>query len=127
MRNALRAAREAAMVLHCLTDPGPDVIIADEGHLLKNNTAALTKALRRTQTVRRVILTGTPLQNHLLEYHCMVDLVRPNHLGNRKEFGQIYALPMREGQARDATAKQVRRRAVVESGRLRSRAHRYSM
>ena len=107
-RQLYSQARQAAAVLYCLTDPGPDLVFADEGHLLKNDSSALTKALRRVSTRRRVILTGTPLQNHLLEYHCMVDLVRPGFLGNRKEFSGMFALPIREGQAREATPRQVR-------------------
>ncbi|KAI2795333.1 hypothetical protein BLOT_016866 [Blomia tropicalis] len=47
------------------------MIIIDEGQLLKNGQSALNRSISRIKTLRRIILTGTPLQNNLSEYFTM--------------------------------------------------------
>lgn len=50
-----------------LVNPGPDIVICDEGHILKNEKTALSIAVNKLKTSRRIVLTGTPLQNNLKE------------------------------------------------------------
>lgn len=86
-----------------LINPGPDLVVCDEGHLLKNAKTSLSKAVNRLTTMRRIVLTGTPLQNNLNEYYCMVQFVKPNLLGKYNEYLNRFVNPITNGQYTDST------------------------
>ena len=87
-----------------LQDPGPDLIILDEGHRIKNCKGKQHQALSACASPRRLILSGTPLQNNLLEYHAMLSFVRPGLLGTEKEFRNRFVNPIMHGSTADASA-----------------------
>ena len=80
-----------------LLTSGPDLIIADEGHHIKNLKSLLTNQINRLTTKHKICLTGYPLQNNLLEYFCMIDFCYPSYLVNLLRFKSKYALPIRNG------------------------------
>jgi SNF2 family DNA or RNA helicase len=60
-------------------------LIADEGHRLKNSTASTFAQVCKLKCSRRVILTGTPLQNNFEELFVLLHFVMPNVFGTHFE------------------------------------------
>lgn len=112
---------------HTLINPGPDVVILDEGHYIKNTNTILLKSLTQIRTKRRIVLTGTPMQNSLKEYFTMVDFVKPNILGNFGDFTNIFIKPIDSGQfidSSDEAVKIMKQRTYILHKLLENTVHR---
>ncbi|KDQ21829.1 hypothetical protein BOTBODRAFT_169022 [Botryobasidium botryosum FD-172 SS1] len=70
--------------------PPIGLIICDEGHRLKSANNRTTKMFEALKTPRRIILSGTPIQNDLSEFHAMVDFCNPGLLGDYKSFHRLF-------------------------------------
>ncbi|XP_071702520.1 protein CHROMATIN REMODELING 20 [Rutidosis leptorrhynchoides] len=87
---------------------GPDILVCDEAHMIKNTRADTTQALMQVKCQRRIALTGSPLQNNLMEYFCMVDFVREGFLGSSLEFRNRFQNPIENGQHTNSTSDDVK-------------------
>jgi DNA repair and recombination RAD54-like protein len=83
------------------------LLLCDEGHRLKNGDSQTFTALSSLNVQRRVILSGTPIQNDLSEYYSLLSFANPNLLGTRQEFRSKYELDILKG--RDALATESER------------------
>ncbi|ORX64825.1 hypothetical protein DL89DRAFT_228834, partial [Linderina pennispora] len=87
-----------------MLDHGPSLIIADEGHNIKNPSTRISTMANLLRSKSRVCLTGYPLQNNLEEYWTMVDFCYPNFLSNLSDFRNSYINPIKSGLYSDSDA-----------------------
>ncbi|CAI5983816.1 unnamed protein product [Closterium sp. NIES-65] len=112
-----------------LAAAAPQLLVCDEGHRLKNWSAQggawgvvrawgevhdwesagnkTISALHQLGCPRKVLLTGTPMQNDLSEFFALLDLVNPGCLGPLPAFRRIFADPIQKSRDRSATEEEV--------------------
>lgn len=66
------------------------IVLCDEGHRLKNCENQTYRALMGLKAKRRVLLSGTPIQNDLTEYFSLIHFVNEGLLGSAQEFKRKY-------------------------------------
>lgn len=86
------------------TDVG--LLLCDEGHRLKNADSLTFQALTQIKVRRRVILSGTPIQNDLSEYFALLNFANPELLGSRLDFRKNFEIAILKGRDAEATDKQ---------------------
>uniref|UniRef100_A0A8C6LVX4 GTP binding protein overexpressed in skeletal muscle n=1 Tax=Nothobranchius furzeri TaxID=105023 RepID=A0A8C6LVX4_NOTFU len=83
------------MLLRCLEQKVEfGLVICDEGHRLKNSSIKTSSALSSLTCQRRVILTGTPVQNDLQEFYAIIEFVNPGILGSATAYRKVYEEPI---------------------------------
>ena len=87
--------------------------ILDEAQFIKNPTAQVTQSVKQLKSEHRLALTGTPLENRLLDLWSITDFVQPGYLGTQDQFTEIYE----PRGAEDETAQRIARRSL--SAKLR--------
>lgn len=81
--------------------------VLDEGHKIRNPESFVTYSCKSLRTPNRVILSGTPMQNHLIELWSLFDFVCPMRLGNLVNFRNQFDVPIKQGGYANASNLQV--------------------
>ncbi|KAK1769217.1 SNF2 family domain-containing protein [Phialemonium atrogriseum] len=81
-------------------------VVLDEGHLIKNPKAKTSIAVKRLISNHRLILTGTPIQNNVLELWSLFDFLMPGFLGAEKVFLDRFAKPIANSRYSKASPKE---------------------
>lgn len=81
--------------------------ILDEGHKIRNPNSDISLLTKQVRTVNRLILSGTPIQNNLIELWSLFDFVFPGRLGTLPIFENQFALPIKMGGYANASNVQV--------------------
>ncbi|RLV95810.1 TATA-binding protein-associated factor MOT1 [Spathaspora sp. JA1] len=77
-----------------ITSQDYNYCVLDEGHIIKNASSKLTKSVKRVRAEYRLILSGTPIQNNVLELWSLFDFLMPGFLGTEKVFHEKFAKPI---------------------------------
>ncbi|HEY9881186.1 MAG TPA: DEAD/DEAH box helicase, partial [Leptolyngbyaceae cyanobacterium] len=84
-------------------------IVLDEAQNIKNPKAAQTKAILKLNADHRLALTGTPVENRLLDLWSIFNFLNPGYLGNQTQFRRNFELPVQKHNdlKRSATLKKL--------------------
>ena len=80
--------------------------VLDEGHLIKNPKAKITQAVKKIVSNHRLILSGTPIQNNVLELWSLFDFLMPGFLGTEKIFQERFAKPIASSRNAKSSSKE---------------------
>ena len=81
--------------------------VLDEGHKIRNPNAAITLFCKELRTPNRIILSGTPIQNNLVELWSLFDFIFPMRLGTLVDFKSQFEIPIRIGGYASASNLQI--------------------
>lgn len=71
-------------------------VVLDEAQNIKNPKAALTKAILKFNADHRLALTGTPVENRLLDLWSIFNFLNPGYLGNQTQFRRGFEIPIQK-------------------------------
>ena len=80
--------------------------VLDEGHLIKNPKAKTSMAVKQLASNHRLILSGTPIQNNVLELWSLFDFLMPGFLGTEKVFLDRFAKPIAASRFSKSSSKE---------------------
>lgn len=78
--------------------------VLDEGHVIRNPRARVAQAAKRVSAQHRLILSGTPIQNDVLELWALFDFLMPGFLGGQAAFRARYGRALTEARGSRAGA-----------------------
>lgn len=72
------------------------ILAIDEAQNIKNPTSAQSKAIKSIKASNKIAMSGTPVENRLLEYWSIFDFTNKHYLGTPKEFRMHFAQPIEQ-------------------------------
>lgn len=69
-------------------------IILDESQVIKNPESNISKSVRKLNSRRKLILTGTPIENSTMDLWSQISFVNPGLLGEKSYFKKEYLIPI---------------------------------
>ncbi|MFV0274779.1 MAG: SNF2-related protein [Bacilli bacterium] len=73
-----------------------DYCILDEAQYIKNYNTVISKTIKQINSHNKLILTGTPIENNLMDIFNLFDFLKPGYLGTYSEFKNLYSTDILE-------------------------------
>ncbi len=86
-----------------------DTLVLDEAQHIKNRQTQNAQAVKAVRATHRLVLTGTPLENSVLDLWSIFDFLMPGYLGQAKDFKERYEVPITRGKDEGAQRRLTRR------------------
>ncbi len=86
-----------------------DTVVLDEAQHIKNRQTQNAQAVKAIRARHRIVLTGTPLENSVLDLWSIFDFLMPGYLGTAKDFRERYELPIAKEKSVEAQKRLARR------------------
>ncbi len=86
-----------------------DTVVLDEAQHIKNRQTQNAQAVKAVRAKHRLVLTGTPLENSVLDLWSIFDFLMPGYLGTAKDFRERYELPIAKEKNAEAQSRLARR------------------
>ncbi len=77
------------------------LLVLDEAQNIKNPITGQTKAIKSIKADHRIAMSGTPVENRLLEYWSIFDFTNKHYLGTPKKFKDRFANPIEKDRDKD--------------------------
>lgn len=78
-----------------------DTIIIDEASFVKNHQSKCYMLIRGLRAKSRIALTGTPIENNLMEFWSLFSIVAPGLFSSPEDFRELYQKPIEREQSRE--------------------------
>jgi len=88
-----------------------DTVALDEAQHIKNRQTQNAHAVKAVRANHRLVLTGTPVENSVLDLWSLFDFLMPGYLGAAEDFRERYEIPImrdRNAQAQERLARRLR-------------------
>ena len=92
---------------------GWDLLLLDEAQFVKNHQGKTYQCVRRLDAATKIALTGTPLENTLMDLWALLSITAPGLYPDPKRFSATYRTPIESGEAPELLATLRRRIAPL--------------
>ncbi|KAG5419060.1 RDH54 [Candida metapsilosis] len=102
-----------------------DLLVCDEGHRLKNSANKVMINLTKLNISKKIVLTGTPIQNYLVEFYTLVSFLNPHVLPDMKTFQKEFINPITRARDINCFNQEIKKQGEEMSQKLISLTHKF--